>query len=171
MIGIRVHSLAGQLQVPAAAAWFDARGGDIGRSTDCKLVLTDPERHVSRRHAQVSCRDGQFFLKLLSGGLPVDVDGRALQVGDEVALVGGARVQIGGYRLEVLDEPDSLGLPPAMPMASKAGPRSGTRCLSRTPPRWPIRWGWRRSTCWSARPARPTGPASTPRQHCWPGSG
>lgn len=124
MIGIRVHSLAGQLQVPATAAWFDARGGDIGRSTDCKLVLTDPERHVSRRHAQVSCRDGQFFLKLLSGGLPVDVDGRALQVGDEAALVAGARVHIGGYRLEVLDEPDSLGLPPAMPVASKAGPRS-----------------------------------------------
>lgn len=124
MIGIRVHSLAGQPHGQAMAAWFDSQGGDIGRSPDCKLVLTDPERHVSRRHAQVICRDGRYVLKLLSGGLPVDVDGRALQVGDEVALVGGARVQIGGYRLEVLDEPDSLGLPPAMPMASKAGPRS-----------------------------------------------
>jgi len=124
MIGIRVHSLAGQPHGQAMAAWFDSQGGDIGRSPDCKLVLTDPERHVSRRHAQVICRDGRYVLKLLSGGLPVDVDGRALQVGDEVALVGGARVQIGGYRLEVLAAPDSLGLPPAMPMASKAGPRS-----------------------------------------------
>ena len=111
MIGIRVQSQAGQAPGTPQAAWFDRGGGDIGRSSDCTLVLSDPERHISRRHAAVLFRDGGFYLRLLSGGLPVDVDGRVLQVGDELPLGAGAHIQIGGYRLEVLDEPDSLGLP------------------------------------------------------------
>lgn len=115
MIGIRVQSLAGQVPDLAHAAWFDHDGGDIGRSPECTLVLADPERHISRRHALVHYRQGCAFLRLLSGGVPVDVDGRALQVGEELALDAGAQIQIGAYRLEVLDEPDSLGLPTGTP--------------------------------------------------------
>ena len=93
------------------AAWFGSEGGDIGRAVDCTLVLADPERHISRHHASVQCREGRYYLRLQSAGLPVEVEGRVLHVDDEAELQAGHRITIGAYRLEVLDEPDSLGLP------------------------------------------------------------
>ncbi|MFO1217351.1 MAG: type VI secretion system-associated FHA domain protein TagH [Burkholderiaceae bacterium] len=128
MIGIRVQpppGLAGQTADHPVAVWFEAGGGDIGRNPDCAIVLSDPDRHISRRHAQVLSRNGAYYLRLLSGGLPVDVDGRVLQIDEEAALEPGARIQIGGYRLEVLGEPDSLGLPPAAKGATPAPAGAG----------------------------------------------
>ncbi len=123
MIGIRIESISGQLPEVPHAAWFGSEGGDIGRAVDCTLVLADPERHISRHHASVQCRDGRYYLRLLSAGLPVEVDGHALHVDDEAELQAGHRIAIGAYRLEVLDEPDSLGLPtdPARRGARRSG--------------------------------------------------
>lgn len=123
MIGIRIESVSGQLPDVPHAAWFGSEGGDIGRAVDCTLVLADPERHISRHHASVQCRDGRYYLRLLSAGLPVEIDGRVLHVDGEAELQAGHRIAIGAYRLEVLDEPDSLGLP--TDPARRGGRRSG----------------------------------------------
>src|SRR5439155_1697966 len=56
MIAIRVVSRAGEVLAAPLAATFGDAGGDIGRGADCTLVLPDPERRISRRHAHVSCR-------------------------------------------------------------------------------------------------------------------
>ena len=123
MIGIRIESVSGRLPDVPHAAWFGGEGGDIGRGVDCTLVLADPERHISRHHASVQCREGRYYLRLLSAGLPVEVDGRVLHVDDEAELQAGHHIAIGAYRLEVLDEPDSLGLPtdPARRGARRSG--------------------------------------------------
>jgi FHA domain-containing protein len=110
MIGIRVQSVGGKAPDPPVAAWFGTEGGDIGRNAECTLALMDPERHISRKHASVHHRDGRHYLRLLSAGLPVEIDGRVLHVGEDAELLAGQRIRIGGYDLEVLEEPDSLGL-------------------------------------------------------------
>src|SRR5688500_13144987 len=109
MIGIQVVSWAGQPPAAPTTAWFGAEGGDIGRSAECTLPLPDPERHISRRHAAVVQRHGRFFLQALSAGVPVVVDGEPLASGNESALVAGMQISLGGYTLQVLDEPESLG--------------------------------------------------------------
>ena len=38
-------------------------GGTIGRVVTNTLVLSDPERAVSRVHAQVVFRNGQYFIR------------------------------------------------------------------------------------------------------------
>jgi len=140
MIGIRIESVSGQLPEVPHAAWFGSEGGDIGRAVDCTLVLADPERHISRHHASVQCRDGRYFLRLLSAGLPVEVDGHMLHVGGEAELQAGHRIAIGAYRLEVLDEPDSLGLPtdPARRGPRRSGFDELLQQLAPAPPPAPL---------------------------------
>ncbi|MNO61948.1 FHA domain protein [compost metagenome] len=41
---------------------FKEAGGIIGRSADCDWVIPDRNRHLSNHHAQVSYRDGAFYL-------------------------------------------------------------------------------------------------------------
>jgi predicted component of type VI protein secretion system len=109
MIGIQVVSWADQPPNAPTTAWFGAEGGDIGRSAECTLPLPDPERHISRRHAAVVQRQGRYFLQALSAGVPLTIDGQMLAPGSESALVAGMQIGLGAYRLQVLDEPESLG--------------------------------------------------------------
>ncbi|HET9205102.1 MAG TPA: type VI secretion system-associated FHA domain protein TagH [Burkholderiaceae bacterium] len=109
MIGIQVVSWAGQPPSAPTTAWFGADGGDIGRSAECTLPLPDPDRHISRRHAVVMQRRGQYFLQALSAGVPIVVDGQPLTSGSESPLVAGMEIGLGAYTLQVLDEPESLG--------------------------------------------------------------
>lgn len=46
---------------------FGPAGGVIGRGEGCHWVIHDRERLLSKRHAQVSFRDGVFFLTDTSG--------------------------------------------------------------------------------------------------------
>ena len=41
---------------------FKQAGGIIGRAEECDWVILDRKRVVSSRHAEVSYRDGAFFL-------------------------------------------------------------------------------------------------------------
>jgi predicted component of type VI protein secretion system len=108
MIGIQIVSCAGAPPPAPTTAWFGPEGGDIGRSAECTLSLPDPDRHISRRHAQVSLRQGRYMLQALSAGVAVVLDGTTLNAGEEQPLVGGMRITIGAYTLQVLDEPDLL---------------------------------------------------------------
>jgi predicted component of type VI protein secretion system len=77
-----------------ASARFDERGGTIGRAEHNRLVLPDPTRRISRVHATVVYRDGQFTI-VDNGSNPVAVNGRVVpgatgqHVGPGGALRGG----------------------------------------------------------------------------------
>jgi predicted component of type VI protein secretion system len=130
MIGIQVVSWAGQPPAAPTTAWFGAEGGDIGRSAECTLPLSDPERHISRRHAAVVQRQGRYFLQALSDGVPITLDGQVLASGSESVLVAGMEIGLGAYTLQVLDEPESLG-------ASRPAPRSPGAASRPQPPAQP----------------------------------
>lgn len=75
-------------------------GGTVGRGQGNVLVLPDPERTVSRIHAQFLRRNG--VVKVLCRGTNgLLVDGHLLEMGDEISLQDGARVDLGAYTLKV----------------------------------------------------------------------
>ncbi len=99
MITLTVISFNGRPIEPALSASFDELGGTIGRADTNQLVLPDPERSVSRVHARVSFRNGQYAV-VDQGSNPVSVNGRPLGQGKEAPLAAGDQVQIGGYLIE-----------------------------------------------------------------------
>ena len=80
-------------------AQFDTRGGTVGRADTNHLVLPDPERTVSRVHAQIAWRDGYVLID--RGSNPVMVNGHSLDPGEEAKLADGDTIQVGGYVLRV----------------------------------------------------------------------
>lgn len=100
MITISVASYNGAVVSPALSAHFDETGGNIGRADTNQLVLPDPERTISRVHAQVVFRSGAYAI-VDRGSNPISVNGRALGNGRESPLNVGDEVQIGGYALRV----------------------------------------------------------------------
>lgn len=85
---------------PGASARFDATGGTVGRASTNMLVLDDPERTVSRVHAQIVFRDGRFHV-VDRGSNPMSHNGRPLGAGNEAPLANGDRLVIGGFELSV----------------------------------------------------------------------
>lgn len=101
MISIKAVSLNGQTLTPPTSAAFDERGGSLGRKDDCTLVLPDPERLISRHHAQIEYRGGQFIVRDQGTGTPVYLNGQALGNGREATIRAGDELRIGGYVLKV----------------------------------------------------------------------
>ncbi len=120
---IRVLSHGGQPLPAPSAARFDAAGGFIGRGIDCTLVLPDPQRLMSRRHAQVSWREGRFFIRQLGANLALEVDGRPLGLEAEVELAPGMSLRIGAYLMEAEGDPAAAATPqPLQDLAAPAPP-------------------------------------------------
>ena len=99
MIVLTVLSYSG---VPAEglSARFDELGGSIGRADNNQLVLPDPERSISRLHARVVFRGGQYAI-VDNGSNPVGVNGALVPPGREQIIQPGDQVQIGSYLLTV----------------------------------------------------------------------
>ena len=99
MIVLTVLSYSG---VPAEglSARFDELGGTIGRADNNQLVLPDPERSISRLHAKVVFRAGQYAI-VDNGSNPIGVNGSAVPPGREQLIRPGDQVQIGSYLLTV----------------------------------------------------------------------
>jgi predicted component of type VI protein secretion system len=116
MIAIRLVAQAGGVPATPLAAVFGEAGGDIGRAADCTLVLPDPERRISRKHLQVACREGRYFLRLISANLLVELDGVPLAPGVESVLEAGAQIRIGPFVLEASAD----GAAPARPHPAPA---------------------------------------------------
>jgi FHA domain-containing protein len=96
MVFLEVISVNGSTPMSPIEATFDASGGTVGRAEGNGLVLPDPGRTVSRVHAQIVRRRGT--LKVIARGTnPLIVDGSPVEIGDEVALVDGARLEMGAY--------------------------------------------------------------------------
>ncbi|MGF6959544.1 FHA domain-containing protein [Paraburkholderia youngii] len=79
---------------------FGPAGGTIGRANDCTLVLPDQQRAISRVHARVEFRGGDYLLCDL-GSNPSVLNQRALGGTREARLADGDRLVIGPYLLEV----------------------------------------------------------------------
>ena len=99
MIVLTVLSYSG---VPAEglSARFDELGGTIGRADNNQLVLPDPERSISRLHAKVVFRGGQYAI-VDNGSNPIGVNDAAVPAGREQIIRPGDQVQIGSYLLVV----------------------------------------------------------------------
>ncbi len=99
MIVITVETYNGQA-VSGLSASFDEIGGTIGRADNNQLVLPDPDRTISRVHAQVVFRNGGYAI-LDRGSNAVMVNGTPLGNGREAPIRDGDRLTIGGYELRV----------------------------------------------------------------------
>ncbi|MFS2054897.1 FHA domain-containing protein, partial [Variovorax sp. CT11-76] len=100
MIQITVVTRQGVPAGPSLSADFGPNGGTIGRADTNTLVLDDPDRTVSRVHAQVLCRDGRYFV-IDRGSNPMQCNGVSLGAGKEAALADGARLVVGSFELVV----------------------------------------------------------------------
>lgn len=88
-----------------ASAVFGTKGGTVGRAEHNTLVLSDPERSVSRLHARVDWRDSGFVL--VNMGLKAVIhNGALLGPADEAPLAGDDVLRIGRFTLlvEVADD-------------------------------------------------------------------
>jgi FHA domain-containing protein len=101
MITIRVTAIQGKTVAVGPSFDFDETGGAIGRAETNQLVLEDTDRVISRVHARVVFRNGQYEL-LDQGANPIILNGTRLGNGVSCMLKPGDHFEIGPYRLEVL---------------------------------------------------------------------
>ncbi|MCB1914556.1 MAG: type VI secretion system-associated FHA domain protein TagH [Rhodocyclaceae bacterium] len=120
MIRLRVESFRGRPLPEPREATFDSAGGTIGRSENNRLYLPDPERHVSRIHAKVMSRDGQFSVAD-QGSNPVLLNGRPIGHGMTAPLCDGDVLAIGEYVIQVSTANDEAP-PAATPAVAAAAP-------------------------------------------------
>ena len=99
MIVLTVVSFNGE-PADELSARFDELGGSIGRAEGNQLVLPDPERSISRQHARVVFRGGQYAI-VDNGSNPIAVNNNPVPIGREQTLWPGDLVQIGSYVLKV----------------------------------------------------------------------
>lgn len=107
----------------AALARIDRSGGIIGRSPECQLVLDDADRTVSRQHAGIRLRGGEFVLEVLSQVNPVQINGETHAFGSSVALHDGDELIIGPFTLRLsVSQPVAAVEPVSAAMAEAASP-------------------------------------------------
>ncbi|CAD6520365.1 hypothetical protein LMG28727_01389 [Paraburkholderia kirstenboschensis] len=100
ILSLRVVRFNDETLAEPIAIAFGPAGGTIGRATDCTLVLPDQQRAISRVHARVEFRGGDYLLCDL-GSNPSVLNQRALGGTREARLADGDRLLIGPYLLEV----------------------------------------------------------------------
>ena len=105
MITLTVTSFKGKAAGNAPVS-FDELGGTIGRADTNQLVLPDPERTISRIHAQLVFRGGAYAL-IGRGGNAVLHNGSPLGHGAEVMLAHGDQIVIGNYEIAVSTAPSA----------------------------------------------------------------
>ncbi len=98
---IRAVSLAGQPLTQALSAYFDERGGTMGRSDTNTLSLPDPERRISRLQAEVSRSAEGWRLLNVGHANPIWHNNKAVPPGETVLLDEGDELQVGTYSLQV----------------------------------------------------------------------
>jgi FHA domain-containing protein len=125
VISINVTSYNGA-STPPLSGHFDEMGGNIGRAENNQLVLPDPERTISRVHAQVVYRNGRYAI-VDRGSNPISVNGRPLGNGQEAFIQAGDELNIGGYLMRVEAAAATGGAAASDPFADFPG-------LAATPP-------------------------------------
>jgi|CXWL01.1.fsa_nt_gi type VI secretion system FHA domain protein len=110
MIRIKVVSNNSQPLPQSFHAEFDELGGNIGRADGNALILSDPGRSISRIHASVVYRGGQYFIRGLGSTMPVYLNEHPLNNGQDTAIADGDRLRIGDYVLQVIDTENAVGV-------------------------------------------------------------
>ena len=101
MLTITVDTLNSAPLAPPLTATFGEVGGTIGRAAENTLVLTDPDRKISRTHAVVFHRDGAYGLRDQGSVVPVQHNGQPIGNGREVTLADGDELRIAGYGMRI----------------------------------------------------------------------
>jgi FHA domain-containing protein len=100
VIKLDVHDFNGRALPQPLSATLDELGGKVGRADGNQLVLPDPERTVSRVHAEVVFRNGAYAV-IDRGSNPISINDRPLGNGQSATLKTGDELQIGGYGIRV----------------------------------------------------------------------
>ena len=80
---------------------FKQAGGLIGRAENCDWVIPDRKRVVSSRHAEVSYRDGAFYLTdTSSNGIRLKDSGAALRKGEPQRIEHGDIYCLGDFEIQ-----------------------------------------------------------------------
>jgi len=90
---------------------FKQAGGIIGRAEDCDWVIPDRKRVLSSRHAEVSYRDGAFFLTdTSSNGIQLKDTGASLEKGRAQRIQHGTVYCLGDFeiRARLIQDPASF---------------------------------------------------------------
>ncbi len=98
---IRAVSLAGQPLTQAISAYFDERGGTIGRADTNTLALPDPERRISRLQAEVVQSADGYNIFNVGNANPIWQNEKAIGPGEGALLNEGDELLIGSYALQV----------------------------------------------------------------------
>ncbi len=104
MIRIQVTHYNGAPPPQPLFAEFNESGGNIGRAEGNALVLHDPTRTISRTHASIINRDGDYAIRNLGTATPVYINGQPLGNGRVAAVAVGDEIRIGSYTMKVLAE-------------------------------------------------------------------
>lgn len=155
MIILTVTSFNGAPANAALSASFDELGGSIGRADTNQLVLPDPDRTISRVHAQIVFRNGRYAI-IDRGSNPIAVNGQTLASGSERSLAEGDQVQIGGYVLSVQLRASGKASSSNDPFADLLGPASAPAAKPAA------NWDPLAPRAPSAAPAAPATPAAAP---------
>jgi FHA domain-containing protein len=125
-----VVAIKGAVSPRPLSAVFDGKGGTIGRAETNDLSLDDPDRTVSRVHAQVVFRNNDFVL-IDRGSNAVQWNGQLLGAGNEAKLNTGDKLFIGSFELSV----HVVSQTPATPAnPSVASPQVNTSALTTEDP-------------------------------------
>ncbi|MCI0993434.1 type VI secretion system-associated FHA domain protein TagH [Pseudomonas corrugata] len=88
------------IPAPLCRKTFGSAGGVIGRGESCDWVIPDRQRLLSKRHAQISSRDGEFFLTDTSGnGVSHRTSGERLTKGEPVRIQDGDVFLMGDFEI------------------------------------------------------------------------
>lgn len=79
----------------------------VGRSKECTLSLDDPDRHLSRVHAELVKTAQGYLLKAASKNYPVIVNGQEYLPGSEVMVRAGDSLAMDVYELEITSTGDA----------------------------------------------------------------
>jgi len=104
MIQIQVTTYSGMPSAQLISATFDELGGNIGRAEGNALVLSDPGRSISRIHASIVCRGGNYFIRGLGSTIPVYLNDQPLNNGQDTPITDGDQIRIGDYVMQVMDQ-------------------------------------------------------------------
>lgn len=100
-----------------------AAGSTIGRAPDCDLVLDDPLRLVSRRHAWIVPQGEEAaVVRCISASAALLVNGETLDPGGERVVRLGDRIRIGGFEVLLDRSAPEVAAPPMTPELAVAAP-------------------------------------------------
>ncbi|MEY4561758.1 MAG: hypothetical protein RLZZ618_1035 [Pseudomonadota bacterium] len=98
---IHAHTLKNEPLSQPITGRFDERGGTIGRSDTNTLSLPDPERHISRLHAEVWFSNGTYSIRNVGSANAIMVNGQPIAPGEGAPLSDLDEIVIGAYAMRV----------------------------------------------------------------------